>query len=199
MILKALSDDGVVVDSALPRSQWRKRAKQRHALLHNLARGLQRIGEDAASGHKDAYGPMLRVLQLTHDVFTPTKDEQNGYGLGGTATRVRAPSAAAGSARASAARGRDGGGDRRRACTYPAERPSRSGSWSCASPASCAFGTPRRLHLGQREPARFRTLSCVYWLMSGSIVGSFASLRFNLTAFPRHFRFVGRARFLAED
>jgi hypothetical protein len=83
MILKAFSDDGVVVDSALPGSQWRKRAKQRHALLHNLARGLQRIGEDAASGDKDAYGPMLRVLQLTHDVFTPTKDEQNGYGLGG--------------------------------------------------------------------------------------------------------------------
>jgi len=65
MLLKALSDDGVVYDADLPRSQWRRRKKQWYALLHNISKGLQEIGLQAAAGRTEAFGPMLRVLQLT--------------------------------------------------------------------------------------------------------------------------------------
>jgi len=74
-ILKAMSDEGQVVTED---RQWRKKKKQRHALVHNAARGLQRVFEDMAEGDKDAYGHGIRALQMMHDVMQPAKDEGRG-------------------------------------------------------------------------------------------------------------------------
>ena len=41
---------------------WRQGKKQRHALLHNCAQGLQGIGERAAAGDTEAFGTLLRLL-----------------------------------------------------------------------------------------------------------------------------------------
>jgi len=71
----------------LPRSQSRKRAKQRHALLLNCGQGLQRIGEAAAAGHPEAFGPMLRILELTADAMARAKDEK-GYGSSPLMSRI---------------------------------------------------------------------------------------------------------------
>ena len=93
LLLKAYTNEGVVYDPTVPRSQWRKRAKQRHALIENMAQSIQRIGEEAAAGHTKAFGPMLRVLEVTHDVMMPTKGKaKKGDGPRPQTTRfVRAP------------------------------------------------------------------------------------------------------------
>jgi hypothetical protein len=74
-ILKAMSDEGCVVTD---RKNWRKAKRQPHALVHNAARGMQRVFENMAEGDKDAYGPGLRALQMMHDVMQSAKDEGRG-------------------------------------------------------------------------------------------------------------------------
>jgi hypothetical protein len=74
-ILKAMSDEGCVVTDS---KHWRKRKKQRHALVYNASRGMQRVFEDMADGVKEAYGPGTRLLQTMHDVLQPGKDEGRG-------------------------------------------------------------------------------------------------------------------------
>jgi hypothetical protein len=66
MILKAMSNEGLVVTEEPVNGKkvdWRKRAKVRHALVHNAARGLQRVFEDMADGDPGAYGHGIRALQ----------------------------------------------------------------------------------------------------------------------------------------
>src|SRR5262245_46981177 len=58
-----------------------------HALLLNCAQGLQRIGEAAAAGHPEAFGPMLRFLELTAHAMAPAKDEKD-YGKSPLITRI---------------------------------------------------------------------------------------------------------------
>jgi hypothetical protein len=59
---------------------WRQRKKQRHAMIHNATKTLQNIMLDAASGNSKAYGTALRVLEFTHKVMQPTKDETSDGG-----------------------------------------------------------------------------------------------------------------------
>jgi len=67
---------------------WRKRAKVRHAALHNAARMIQNILLDGAMGRSDAYGPGMRVLEFTANVMAPAKDEQKGYGSSPLMSRI---------------------------------------------------------------------------------------------------------------
>jgi hypothetical protein len=46
----------------------------------NATKTLQTIMFDAASGNRDAYGPALRVLEVTHKVMQPTREESKGGG-----------------------------------------------------------------------------------------------------------------------
>jgi hypothetical protein len=52
VIMKAFIDDGVVVtgDGTDKKAGWRRKKKVRHAMVHNAARAVQRIFEDAAAG-----------------------------------------------------------------------------------------------------------------------------------------------------
>ena len=86
ILLKAYSDEGYVAEvlapgQPKPKVSWRKRKKVRHAAVHNAARAVQRILYDAADGKTDAYGPLIRVLQTTHDVMQPGKDEPKSNGV----------------------------------------------------------------------------------------------------------------------
>ena len=45
------------------------------AMVQHLKAGLKNIARDAALGDKDAYGPMLRLLEGAHTIFQPQKDE----------------------------------------------------------------------------------------------------------------------------
>jgi hypothetical protein len=45
------------------------------AMVQHLKTGLKNIARDAALGDKDAYGPMLRLLEGAHTIFQPGKDE----------------------------------------------------------------------------------------------------------------------------
>ena len=77
VIMKAFIDDGVVVtgNGTGKKASWRQRKKQRHAMVHNAARAVQRIFEDAAAGDQAAYGPSIRALGLMHEVLQPGKGE----------------------------------------------------------------------------------------------------------------------------
>jgi hypothetical protein len=77
VIMKAFIDDGVVVtgDGTGKKVHWRKKKKVRHAMVHNAARAVQRIFEDAAAGDQAAYGPSIRALGLMHEVLQPGKGE----------------------------------------------------------------------------------------------------------------------------
>ena len=83
VLLKALSDEGHVVtgDGTGPKVHWRKKKKVRHAMMHNAARAMQRIFEDAAAGDQAAYGPSIKALSMMHDVMQPGKDEAKGGGV----------------------------------------------------------------------------------------------------------------------
>jgi len=58
------------------------RLRARHAMIHNAAKTLQNIMFDGAAGKTEAYGPALRVLELTQDAMQPAKDEQKGGSSG---------------------------------------------------------------------------------------------------------------------
>jgi hypothetical protein len=97
LILKAMADEGRVVTEVTVNGKkldWRKQPKVRHALVHNAARGLQRVFEDMAEGDQDAYGHGIRALSMMHEVLAPAKDELKGYGTGGPiAPRLLRPTA----------------------------------------------------------------------------------------------------------
>jgi len=81
MILKAMSDEGLVVTEEPANGKkvdWRKRSKVRLGLMHNVARGFQRVFEDMADGDPDAYGHGIRALGMMHEVMQPAKDEGRG-------------------------------------------------------------------------------------------------------------------------
>jgi hypothetical protein len=82
VIMKAFIDDGVVVtgDGTDKKAGWRRKKKVRHAMVHNAARAVQRIFEDAAAGDQAAYGASIRALGLMHEVLQPGKDEGKGGG-----------------------------------------------------------------------------------------------------------------------
>jgi hypothetical protein len=61
--LKALSDPGVIVQDDEKKGSWRHRKKMRHAAVHNGARMIQRVFEDAASGA----GGSLRLVRRHDD------------------------------------------------------------------------------------------------------------------------------------
>lgn len=45
------------------------------AMVHHIKAGLQNIAKDAARGDKDAYGPLLRLVEGAHTILQPAKDE----------------------------------------------------------------------------------------------------------------------------
>jgi hypothetical protein len=47
-------------------------------MLENATRALQKIMLEAAMGNVAAWGPALRILELTHKVMQPTKGEGSG-------------------------------------------------------------------------------------------------------------------------
>ena len=98
ILLKAYSDEGYVADDLAPgqpkpKLSWRKRKKVRHAAVLNAARAVQRILYDSADGVVEAYGPAIRVIQVTHEVMQPGKGESS---VGGPFMHrfARAPQAA---------------------------------------------------------------------------------------------------------
>jgi hypothetical protein len=84
-LLKAYIDPGYVADDLAPgqpkpKLSWRKKKKLRHAAVSNAARTVQRILYDSASGVTEAYGPAIRVLQVTHEVMQPGKGDNSSGG-----------------------------------------------------------------------------------------------------------------------
>jgi hypothetical protein len=77
VFMKAMIDPGVVVtgDGTGQKVHWRRKKKVRHAMIHNAARGVQRVFEDMAAGDQAAYGPGIKLLATMHEVLQPGKDD----------------------------------------------------------------------------------------------------------------------------
>jgi hypothetical protein len=92
----------VTGDGTGKKVHWRKKKQQRHAAVHNAARGMQRVFEDMAAGDQAAYGHGIRLLEAMHHVLQPGKGESP---VGGPHMHrfARAPQAAAPPAEPSAA------------------------------------------------------------------------------------------------
>jgi hypothetical protein len=83
MYLKATTDEGYVArDPYTYRSgaQKRKRAKDRHALIHNVTTAIQSIALDAAEGDAVARGQLLRFMKDFHEMLQPAQDEAKSGG-----------------------------------------------------------------------------------------------------------------------
>ncbi len=82
--LKAMTDPSeLALPSASKRSGVgkRKRAIERHAMIHNMSKAMQNIMRDAAEGNVKAYGPCIKLVTAMHDMLQPTPDEtKNGGG-----------------------------------------------------------------------------------------------------------------------
>ncbi len=81
--LKAATDEGYIArDPYTHRSgaQKRKRAKERHALIYNVAAAIQGIALDAAEGDAVARGQLLRYMKDFHEMMQPTPDEAKSGG-----------------------------------------------------------------------------------------------------------------------
>src|SRR5438477_7299109 len=86
ILLKAYSDEGYVAPELAPgqprkKVDWRKVKKLRHAAVLNASRTVQRILYASADGVVEAFAPAIRIIQVTHEVMQPGKDEAKSTGV----------------------------------------------------------------------------------------------------------------------